>query len=204
MRKVSLIVAVLAAVMVLALPLSAQDKEIEEANKFAEDSAAEAKEAFKTDVEITKIQAFSYCAVEMTGSYEQHADAFMKLYTAAGQQGLPSRSASPFGIYYNSPEDADEKDLKWEIGFPIPKDMDVQAPLVKKEWKYTMVAQQEFTGVIDSDELRNVYVIMHEWIEMNGYELDGPMMERFLNNPTPNEKGETIGKVQIVFPVKKK
>ena len=204
MRKVSLIVAVLAAVMILALPLSAQDKEIEEANKFAEDSAAEAKEAFKSDVEITKIQAFSYCAIEMTGSYGQHADAFMKLYTAAGQQGLPSRSAPPFGIYYNSPDDADEKDLKWEIGFPVPKDKDVQAPLVKKEWKYTMVAQQEFTGAIDSNEMRNVYVIMFEWIKMNGYEVTGPMMERFLNTPAPNEKGETIGKVLIVFPVKKK
>ena len=192
MRKVSLIVAVLAAAMILALPLSAQDKSVEEA-----------KEAFKTDVEITKIQAFSYCTVEMTGSYEQHPDAFMKLYTAAGQQGLPMNEV-PFGIYYNSPDDADEKDLKWEIGFPIPKDKDVQAPLVKKEWKYTMVAQQEFTGAIDSDEMRAVYITMFEWIGMNGYELDGPMMERFLNTPMPNEKGEYIGKIQIVYPVKKK
>ena len=64
--------------------------------------------------------------------------------------------------------------------------------------------QRDFEGGIDSDELRAVYYAMYEWIGANGYEMAGPMLERFLNSPSPNEKGEFIGKVQIVFPVQKK
>jgi DNA gyrase inhibitor GyrI len=193
MRGLSLSSVLFVTVMILALPLSAQE----------DVDAQKAEKAPKTEIEVVEIEPFHYAAVEVTGSYTQHADAFMKLYSAAGMQGLPM-SAAPFGIYWNSPEDTAEEDLKWEIGMPVPGDKDLQAPIVLKKWEFTTVAQRDFEGAIDSDEIKAVYYAMYEWIGANGYELAGPMLERFLSTPSPNEKGEMIGKVQIVFPVEKK
>jgi DNA gyrase inhibitor GyrI len=194
MRRLSLPLAVFAMVMILALPLSAQE----------ETAGIKAAKALNTEIELVEIEPFSYAAVEMMGSYEQHGKAFMKLYTAAGQQGIPARTTAPFGIYWNTPNDAAEEDLKWEIGIPVPDGKEVAAPLVLKKWEHTTVVQRDFEGAIEGDELQAVYFAIFEWIEANGYELAGPMLERFLNMSTPNEKGETIGKVQIVFPVQKK
>lgn len=198
MRSLSFITAVFAVLAILAMPLSAQDGA--SARKAAD---PEAKKGAKMEFEVIEIEAFSYAAVEMAGSYEQHGDAFMKLYTAAGAQGLPM-TASPFGIYWNSPDDTAEEDLKWEIGFPVPGDKKLEAPIVLKKWEWTTVIQKDFEGVIDGEEITAVYYGMYEWIEGNGYEMAGPMLERFLGMPSPNEKGETVGNVQIVFPVQKK
>lgn len=198
MRKFSLAAALFAAVMILALPLAAQEGA---AARKAVDKKAE--EAVKPEIVLVNIEPFSYAAVEMTGSYAQHADAFMKLYSAVGQQGLPM-SEAPFGIYWNSPEDTPEEELKWEIGMPLPAGKEVPAPIVMKKWEYTTVVQKDFEGAIDSEDMRGVYYAMFEWMEKNGYELAGPMLERFVNTPYPNEKGEMIGKVQIILPVQKK
>lgn len=199
--------AVFVTAMILTLPLAAQDKaggtKAVKSVKKVEKAAKSPEKDMKMELEVTKIEPFVYCAVEMTGSYEKHAEAFMKLYTEAGKQGLPMTDA-PFGIYWNSPHDTAEEDLKWEVGMPVAADAEIQAPIVRKKWDHTIVVQRDFVGAIDSDEIKAVYYGMNEWIEANGYEVAGPIMERFLSAPAPNEKGEMIGKVQIVYPVKKK
>ena len=193
MRRLLLSAAIVAGVIILALPLSAQE----------EAAGIKAAKAMKMEIELTKIAPFSYAAVEMTGSYTQHPDAFMKLYSAAAQQGI-SMTEAPIGIYWNSPNDTAEEELKWEIGVPVPGDKELAAPVVLKKWEHTTVVQRDFEGALKSDELKAVYFAMYEWIEANGYEMAGPILERFLNTPMPNEKGEVIGKVQLVFPVQKK
>lgn len=193
MRRLSLPVAVFAAVMILTLPLSAQEGN----DKKATEGTG------KTDIELVEIEPFFYCSVEMTGSYEQHPDAFMKLYTEAGKQGLPMAGA-PFGIYWNSPHDTAEEDLKWEIGMAVPEDKELLAPFSRKRWEHTLVVTKDFEGAFGSEEMSSAYVEVYGWIEKNGYELAGPMMEKFLSNPSPNEEGEFVGKVQIIFPVQKK
>jgi effector-binding domain-containing protein len=200
MRVLSFALVFLAA-MILTLPLSAQEKTAEETVGKVGRKATEP--AIKTEVEAVEIEPFTYCAVEMAGSYTQHSDAFMKLYSEAAKQGLPMAGV-PFGIYYNSPEETPEEELKWEIGMPVPADKELQAPLVMKKWEYTLVAQRDFEGAYDSEELKAAYTEVYGWIYKNGYEPAGPMMEKFLTSPAQNEEGEFVGKVQIVFPVKKK
>jgi len=196
-------ISVLTAMLLFALPSAAQEKNAEKPLKAPQGVKVAAGEASKNVIEVVDIEPFAYAAVEMTGSYEQHAQAFMALYSAAGQQGLAMTEA-PFGIYHNSPEDTPEEDLKWEIGMPVPGDKELAAPIVLKKWEFTKVIQRDFEGAIDSDGMKAVYYGMYEWIGANGYELAGPMMERFLSMPSANEKGEMVGKVQIVFPVQKK
>jgi effector-binding domain-containing protein len=86
----------------------------------------------------------------------------------------------------------------------VPGDKEVLAPLVLKKWEHTKALQKEWEGAIDSEEMQAVYFSMFQWMEANGFELAGPMLEKFLTSPAPNDKGEFVGKVQIIFPVQKK
>ena len=179
------------------LPLSAQETAEKKAPEKAE------KVAGAEEIKLIETKPFHYCAVEMTGSYEQHPNAFMALYGGAGQQGLPMDQI-PFGVYWNSPEETPEEELKWEIGFAVPDDAEIAAPLVKKQWEYTHHVTARFTGTYDSPELQALYVRIFEWAQKNGYEPAGPCMEKFLDSPVPDESGEFSGTVEVFFPVVKK
>ncbi|HSG28330.1 MAG TPA: GyrI-like domain-containing protein [Candidatus Krumholzibacterium sp.] len=192
MRRLYLAAAVLVSIASIAVPAAAQEKAAGE----------EAGAPGKTAIELVEIEPFEYCVVEYTGSYEQHAEAFMALYGEAGKQGLPMTSA-PFGLYWNSPLDTAEEDLKWEIGMEVPAGSKAEAPIVVKKWEYPLVIQREFEGVIDGEEIQGVYLEMYGWITANGYTMAGPMMEQFLSMPSADEKGGMVGKVRIVFPVSK-
>jgi len=196
-KGLHLVLILAAAVSMTALPLSAQ--------QTGEKKAPEKVEKASETGEITLIEAepFSYCAVEMTGSYTQHPNAFMALYSGAAQQGL-SMEQVPFGVYWNSPEDTPEEDLKWEIGFIVPDGAEIAAPLVKKKWEYTHHVTARFTGVYDSPELQALYGRIMEYAGKNGLEPAGPCMEKFLDSPEPDESGEYSGMVEIYFPVVKK
>lgn len=195
MFRVFLMIA--AASLLVAMPLSAQETPEKKAPAKAEKTAA------AEEIKLVETEPFSYCAVEMTGSYEQHPNAFMALYSGAAQQGLPM-DQMPFGIYWNSPEETPEEELKWEIGFMVPGDAEIAAPLAKKKWEYTHHVTARFTGVYDSPELQEFYGKIMAYAAKNGFEPAGPMMEKFLDSPEPDESGEFSGTVEIFFPVVKK
>jgi effector-binding domain-containing protein len=197
MNKVRPILIVTAALVMIALSLPAQ----ETLEKKAPEKIAEKHE--EGEIKLHEIKPYSYCAIEMTGSYEQHATAFMTLYSAAGQQGLPMNE-TPFGIYWNSPNDTTAEELQWEIGFAVPADKEIKEPLKKKQWDYTLLVTTAFEGAFESSEMTDVYTKLYAWIDEHGYQQAGPLMEKFISNPMPNEKGDIVGKVEIVVPVEKK
>jgi len=47
------------------------------------------------------------------------------------------------------------------------------------------------------------YGRLFQWIVDNGYVAVGPMMEVFLNAPSPDETGALFGAVEIIVPVRK-
>lgn len=197
MKKVSLLVILVFAVSMLAWSLSSQEAEKEKAPEKSEKTEKE------DVIKLVESKPFYYCAVEMTGSYDQHASAFMTLYNAAAQQSLPMNEA-PFGIYWNAPSDTPVEELKWDIGLPVPEDKEIQEPLKKKKWDYTLLVVTGFDGVFESEEMFGTYGKVYQWIDKNGYQPAGPMMEKFLTTPSQNEEGEVVGKVEIVIPVEKK
>ena len=99
----------------------------------------------KESICVIEIEPFSYCAVEMTGSYDQHGAAFGTLYQAAGTQSL-DMTQIPFGVYYNNPNDTPEEELKWDIGFQVAEDTQLKEPLVLKKWEYTLLAKIGYEG----------------------------------------------------------
>ncbi len=164
-----------------------------------EESEEPAKE--ESAVTVKEIEPYFYAALEMTGSYEQHEQAFQTLYEQANSQGVPT-DQPPFGVYYDNPETTPEEELKWEIGLPLPQEKKVKEPLKRKKWDYTAVATLDYTGPWN-EEMADAYLKIFGWIEQNGYYPVGPVMEVYLGQPTQNEKGEWSGTVNIMVPVSK-
>ncbi|MGD1048138.1 MAG: GyrI-like domain-containing protein [Candidatus Krumholzibacteriaceae bacterium] len=145
--------------------------------------------------------AFAYCALEMTGSYDQHGTAFQKLYEESAKQGI--FGGMPFGVYYNSPNDTPVEKLKWDLGFSLPAGKTPAAPLVAKKWEYTTMASLKYTGEFGGQPMIDAYARLYKWIGENGYQPAGPMMETYLNAPSQDEKGMWFGTMEINVPVEK-
>jgi effector-binding domain-containing protein len=152
-------------------------------------------------VELKTDTAFAYCAVEMTGSYDQHEAAFTKLFEEAMKQGI--YGGMPFGVYWNSPANTPVEQLKWDVGFTLPAGAAPKAPLAVKKWEYTTTASLRYRGVFGGAEMDREYGRLFQWIVDNGYMAEGPMMEIFLNAPSPDETGALFGAVEIIVPVRK-
>ena len=152
-------------------------------------------------VELKTDTAFAYCAVEMTGSYDQHEAAFTKLFEEAMNQGI--YGGMPFGIYWNSPADTPVEQLKWDVGFALPAGNAPKPPLAIKKWDFTTMASLRYRGVFGGVDMDQAYGRLFQWIADNGYLAAGPMMEVFLNAPSPDESGALYGAVEIVVPIQK-
>ena len=162
-------------------------------------SAAQLK--ISKEVELRTDTAFAYCALEMTGSYDQHSAAFEKLYAEAMKQGI--YGGTPFGVYWNSPGDTPVEKLAWDVGFIVPSSQTPKEPLKLKKWEFPTAAVLEYRGAFAGEGMTNAYNAIFKWIGEHGYKPAGPMMETFLNIPSPNEQGVLVGSVEIVVPVEK-
>ena len=151
---------------------------------------------------VTMVEPFYYAALEMTGSFDQHGTAFNTLYGLAGKLMLDMNQTS-FGVYYNDPESTPEAELKWELGLPISEDQKLEEPLKLKKWEFKLLASKIHNGSFSSEAMQGSYSALFQWITENQYAPAGPMMEKYLGQPTMNEKGEWCGEVEILMPVQK-
>jgi AraC family transcriptional regulator len=158
--------------------------------------------AMEPAVKITIVKPFYYAALEMTGSYDQHAEAFNTLYGMAGKLMLDMSQPS-FGIYYNNPQNTPEAELKWELGLPVSEDQKLEEPLKLKKWEFKLLATKNYKGSFSSEAMEASYAAFFQWIAENKYAPAGPMMEKYLGQPTMNEKGEWCGEIEMLLPVQK-
>jgi len=165
----------------------------------ADTTAAKAEEAPQVQLKVDT--AFAYCALEMTGSYDQHGAAFEKLYQESMQQGI--YGGLPFGIYWNSPADTPVEKLLWDVGFAMPSGNAPKPPLALKKWDFTTMASLKYSGAFGGEDIGKAYGMIFKWIAENGYQPAGPMMEIFLNMPSPDEQGMLVGSIEITVPVQK-
>ena len=110
-------------------------------------------------------------------------------------------SAVPFGVYWNDPGSTSVEELKWEIGFPVAGDRQVEKPLEIKEWKFESVVSKRYTGPFAEENMKSVYCEIYEWIEKNGYVAARPVLEKYLSMPVPDDAGEMTGTIEIMVPV---
>lgn len=92
----------------------------------------------KKFVSVKEVSPFSYCCIPHKGPFTEIEGVIMELMKAVQEQKI-SPAVPMIGVYYNSPYEVKPKELKWEMGFPVSAQVEVQAPLEKKEWKFTLV-----------------------------------------------------------------
>ena len=194
MRSLSIIILVCVFITSFAAVAPAQEEKT--AKKTAPEKTKEA------PIQIKEIEPFTYCALEMKGSYDQHGIAFNNLFAVAGSQRLPLDKA-PFGVYLSDPANTPEEELKWEVGFEIAEGTELKRPLVAKKWQHTTVVSKIYTGSFSEEAMSAVYGELMGWVKENGCFVCGPSLERFLSEPEFDEQGGMSGTIEIFIPVQK-
>jgi len=154
---------------------------------------------FGQDVQIKDQKAFFYAYLECTGPYTQMSAKIGEFMQAYFGQGLGSFSGV-MTVYINAPGQVPEAELKWRIGTPIGKETEPKAPLKKDVFDFPKVAVGLHVGPYE--KVHETYAKIQGYIAQNGWQIAGPPLEMYLNNPqdTPPEKLQT----EITIPVMKK
>jgi effector-binding domain-containing protein len=147
------------------------------------------------------VEPFAYCAIVQKGPLSGISNAVGQLIQEMQGQNLFSAIRGPMvGIYPLAPTPADSADLSWEIGFVVTAQAEPQAPLVKKVWDRPTVASVVHIGpYAKSGETIDRLMA---WMKAGGYIADGPLLERYLNNPMQVKPEEL--RTEIWIPCAKK
>ncbi len=115
------------------------------------------------------------------------------------QEGL-QMTGPPFAVYYSMPEDMAKGHMQFEVGVPISGRAQETDDIKIK----TFPAQNVLSAIHKGpyNQISSVYAALTEYITNNGYEVIGPPMELWLNNPMEVAESELLTEVR--FPVAKK
>ncbi len=131
---------------------------------------------------LKEIEPFAYCAIEHTGPLSEVSAVVGQLIEEMQGQNLFSAIQGPMvGIYPLESMSMDSADLSWELGFIVTAQAEPQAPLIKKVWEYPTVA-----AVIHAGPYEKVGATIDKlmaWMKAEGCVAEGPLLERYLNNP---------------------
>jgi AraC family transcriptional regulator len=152
------------------------------------------------EIQIKQIAPFSYAYLECSGTYRQiPAKIGMFMQEFFKQKLQPTGEF--FGLYLNSPQQVKEEELKWQVGFPVAREAPVSSPLEKGGFTHTQVAACLYIGPYET--VGSAYGRIFEFIENNGYETAGPIMEKYLDQNPQAVKPSDL-KTEINVPVQKK
>jgi AraC family transcriptional regulator len=143
---------------------------------------------------------------EMQVAYIPHKGPFEVLPQLLGEvvqwvmnKGL-QMTGMPFGLYYNSPLEVTPEELKWETGIPFMGDAEEEGRIKIKTIPSQLVLSAIHKGPYD--QVAPVYAAIMQYAFKNGYEIAGPPMELYLNDPMEAGESETLTEIQQ--PVTKK
>lgn len=154
----------------------------------------------KTEVELKEIEPFVYVSLRHKGPFSDIGDVITDLISII--QSLNIYPQGPMiGVFHTvpGPNDPEDMELEWEIGFPIGEQTYIQAreeiktKLERKVWEHTLVASTMHTGPYQ--EMGEVITDIFQWMESKGYDKAGPVLATFLETGTPDapparQKGE--------------
>jgi effector-binding domain-containing protein len=153
-------------------------------------------------VKIKTISAQKLAYLEHIGDYSgiPYDKYFEQLYTWAKKNKVRP-GFKPLGIFHNNPEETPPEECRSEVAIPIVGDAESDEEIKVKELPSMEVAIIKHKG--SSEEYKNTYKTLENWITENGYDWAGPCMEVYTKKP--KVKGnQTIMYATIQAPVKKK
>lgn len=138
----------------------------------------------------------------LEGPYDQAPEALAYLNEWIEAREFKSKGI-PTAIYYNIASDPSGADALWELQQPITGEVAEAEPdecrIGIKQTPAMTVASAIHTGPYDS--VLPTYDALWSWIEYNGYELAGPPMERYLNDPDEIPPEEYL--TEVIMPISK-
>jgi AraC family transcriptional regulator len=148
-------------------------------------------------VAVETIPAMTVLALPIRGSFEQTAQAIMRLMSYAGPKGVIR--GAPFGLYYDDPAQVPADSLRWDVCVPVPADAQAEAPFEVRQMPELQAAVVTCTGPFEGTG--TCYGVLSAWVAQNGYTVTVPCQEHWLGNPavTPPEELQA----RIVFPIVK-
>ena len=152
------------------------------------------------EIQIKQIVPFAYAYLECSGTYRQIPEKIGMFMQEFFKQKLQPMGEF-FGLYLNSPQQVKEEELKWQVGFSVAREAAVASPLEKGEFTHTQVAVCLYVGPYEN--VGSAYGRIFEFIENNGYEAAGPIMEKYLDQNPQAVKPSDL-RTEINVPVKKK
>ncbi len=154
----------------------------------------------ETGVEIKTVQSFAYCCIHHVGPFTEIENVINQLFPVMQSQNI-SPGGTMIGVYYSNPQVVAPENMEWEIGFPCSAQVSPLKPLEKKVWSFELVASAMHTGPYENTG--ETYIRIFEWMETNGYEQVGPVMEKYLSMLSPDIDPATL-QSEIWIPVQKK
>jgi AraC family transcriptional regulator len=149
--------------------------------------------------ELKDVDGFHLATMPFTGSFTQMEKNIAVFMGEFFKQGL--QPAGPFmGVYFNSPQEVKEEELKWELAFPVAKDAVVKESLMVRDLPKTKAVVYLYIGPYEN--MDKAYDKVFKFAEKNGCEIVWPCYDKYLNNPM-EVKPEDL-KTEIIVPVKKK
>lgn len=144
----------------------------------------------KARVELKEIEPFVYVSLRHKGPLSDIEDVITDL-TSTMQSLNVYPQGSMIGIFPTipGPNDPEDMEMEWEIGFPISEQTYIQAReeiktrLERKVWEHSLVASAKYSGPYQ--EMGEAITDIYSWLESEGYRKSGPVLVSFLEAGTP-------------------
>ena len=150
-------------------------------------------------IEIKSVPEYQVAFILKKGSYQQIPDTLGKVVGWLMAKNVEIQMPV-YGLYYNSPVDVSEEELEWEVGAAFVGELEGEADIKIKNVLQHEVVTSVFKGPYG--EAASVYMDLIQYAANEGYQIAGPVLESYLNDPSEVSQSEALTEIQ--FPVVKK
>jgi len=150
-------------------------------------------------IEIKNIPEYQVAFILKKGSYQQIPDILGKVVGWLMAKNVEIQMPV-YGSYYNSPMDVSEEELEWEVGAAFIGELEGEDNIQIKVVPQHEAVRTVFKGPYG--EAASVYMDLIHYAANEGYQIAGPVLESYLNDPSEVSQSEALTEIQ--FPVVKK
>ncbi|EKF86219.1 GyrI-like domain-containing protein [Methanobacterium formicicum] len=150
-------------------------------------------------IEIKNIPEYQVAFILKKGSYQQIPDTLGKVVGWLMVKNVEIQMPV-YGLYYNSPVDVSEEELEWEVGAAFVGELEGEADIKIKTVPSHEAVRTVFKGPYG--DAASVYMDLIQYAANEGYQITGPVLESYLNDPSEVSQSEALTEIQ--FPVVKK
>ncbi len=145
-------------------------------------------------IEVKNIEETQVAYISVTGSYEQLPELFGEVVGYVMKENLQI-TEPPYGIYFNSPMEVPQEELKYEVGIAFNGEATGEGRVRIKKIPAHQAVSAVYKGPYG--QTAQVYQALIEFAMNNGYEIEGAVKEIYLTNPMEVDESELLTEVQF-------